>query len=85
MNTATELLSDTLARRMAEIDSTLDLAPGNWLAECYLSDLLDQIMDGQFEIVTDGWRFDDGKQWACNRLRELVGKWKAEDARTAGV
>lgn len=77
------LLEPKTARRMAEMDDVLELTPGQGVAETVLGNLLADIAEGEFSIL-DGWNFDDPAEFE-GRLKELAGKWNAEDAAEASL
>jgi len=71
-------LSPTTAARVEAINRTLDLAePG--LAELFISEILGQIMRGEYEFALDCYEFEQGREWAESQLAALVESWKAED------
>ena len=73
----TPLLSVKTAARMSEMDRVLVTAPGEGIAETVLSDLIGDIMGGDFGIL-DAWEWDDLDQAAAN-LRCLADRWSSED------
>ena len=71
------LLSPKLARRLLELDIVLDLLP--CFAEVVMGDLLDNIIQGDFETVMGGYDLDDPER-TKQSMHTLADRWKAEDA-----
>lgn len=72
-------LTESTRRRMAEIDHVLDIEDGHGVAERVLFHLVEDLMEGDFSVITDGWDFNDVEDAEAN-LRCVTDRWQAEDA-----
>jgi hypothetical protein len=80
MNLPSLRIPETVARRLAEIDHALKLAPGHGVAETLLASAIENFMEGDHGLIVEGWDFDKGPKWASAKLAKLAARWKAEDA-----
>lgn len=65
---------------MGEIDRALGLSPTEGVAEAFLSGIISDIEEGEFGMILEGWEFEDGADWARDRLVILASNWKGGEA-----
>lgn len=70
-------LTEKTRRRMAEVDFVLGIETDG-VAETVLFRLVEDMMGGAFDIVTDGWHWNDPEEIRAN-LRCVADRWASED------
>lgn len=65
-----------IIRRFVEVDQALEVKPGHGIAESILGGILEDIEMGVYDLITEGWDFDGGADWAAKKLAGLAAKWR---------
>ena len=71
-------LKDKTARRIAELESVLDLKPGHGIMESLADGFIWSTLR-EPTMMMDGWDFEDPETAEAN-IRRVVDRWNTEDA-----
>lgn len=73
-------LPPKLSQRFAELDSVMELEPGEGVAEGILSELVGDMLNGTDDRLEQAWTFDKPEE-ARRLYASLLNKWRKQDGR----